>query len=341
MSVPFRRRVLRFIVIFSILMTALMVLTSLERRRIRASATSPSAAAQPGPITGRSLMDDIERLASPQFEGRRTGTAGSHAAQDFIVERLTSLGAVPAFESYRQPFSFTRTSIRGLLSPSQQYKTEYPDATNIGAIIRGTSRPERFLVLSAHYDHFGIRDGQLFPGADDNASGVAVMLGVARVLSQQPLRHSVILLAFDAEELGLRGARHFVEHPPVDLSLIDVVVNLDMVARGDENILVAAGTSHHPSLEAPVRVAASGRSLQVVFGHDRPHYKAGQVENWTHASDHGPFHDAGVPFVYFGVEDHDDYHRATDTADKIPVAFLGEVGNFTLSAMRQLDSVRR
>jgi hypothetical protein len=332
-----RRRLLRAVVVWCALAAVTAVLTVRERRRMEASAVGPASTSVAGPLDGPTLLADIQRLASPAFEGRRTGTAGSRAAQAFIIERLRSSAVAPLFDGYRQPFAFTHRSIKGLLLPSRPYETEYPEAANVGGIIRGSSKAERFIALTAHYDSFGIRDGQLFPGADDNASGVAVMLGVAGEIAKQPLGHSLLLLAFDAEELGIRGARHFVQHPPVALTSIDVVVNLDMVGRGDENTLVAAGAARHPALESAVRAAAAGRSIRTVFGHDRPIYKAGLVENWTHSSDHGPFHDAAVPFIYLGVEDHADYHQTTDTAARIPAAFLGEVGNLVLGLLRNLD----
>ena len=339
MKPSIRRRLRRAAIIFTTLAIVSAGLTGLERRRLRSSATSPAAAAAVR-ADGRALLADIATLSSAAFEGRRTGSRGSQAAQAFILERFRAMNAAPAFGSdYRQNFSFTHRSIRGLLSPSRPYKTEYPNATNIGAVIRGTARPERFIALTAHYDGLGVRDGRIFPGADDNASGVAVMLDVARVLAQNPPRHSVLLLAFDAEELGMRGAGHLVAHPPIDLAQLDALVNLDMVGRGDDNVLIASGTSHYPVLEAPVRAAAATRGIQLMFGHDRPLYKAGLVEDWTGSSDHEPFHDARVPYVYLGVEDHADYHQPTDTADKITPRFLGEVATLVADLMNGLDAL--
>jgi Zn-dependent M28 family amino/carboxypeptidase len=209
------------------------------------------------------------------------------------------------------------------------------------AVIRGTASPERFIALTAHYDGLGTRDGEIYRGADDNASGVAVLLAAAKEFATRPLQHSLVLVAFDAEEIGLRGARHFVEHPPIDLQKLDLLLNLDMVSRGDDGVLVAAGTSYHPELKAPVTAAAQRTALRVVFGHDRQMYRAGLVEDWTHSSDHGPFHDAGLRFLYLGVEDHADYHQPTDTPDRIPAAFFGEVGGLVLDLLRVLDSSPR
>src|SRR5207247_1410603 len=149
----------------------------------------------------------------------------------------------------------------------------------------------------------------------------------------------ILFIAFDGEEEGLRGSRFFIAHPPVPLTAIALDVNLDMVARGDKNELVAAGTYFSPELKAPLEAVARGRHLTLVFGHDRPASTAGAgQEDWTNSSDHGPFHDAGIPFLYFGVEDHPDYHKPTDTADKIPRAFFVEAANLIVDTLIALDA---
>ena len=331
-----RKRAIRMLTVYATLGIVFAVLTVVERRRIEATAIAPAGSVVPGPLDGQTILADIKTLADPRLEGRRTGSSGNRAAQDFIETRFREIGAAPAFTSYRQPFSFTRHSITGFFLPSRPFKTFYPEAANLGALIRGT-QPQRLIALTAHYDGLGIRDGAIHPGADDNASGVAVMLAVSRTLAAQPLQHSVLLLAFDGEELGLQGSTHFVANPAVDLASIEAVVNLDMVGRGDTNTLVAAGTALYPAIEPAVRAAAGQRGIKVLLAHDRPFYTAGAVGNWTQSSDHGPFHDAGVPFVYLGVEDHADFHRATDTADKIQPGFVGEAANLVLALIRQLD----
>jgi Zn-dependent M28 family amino/carboxypeptidase len=113
-------------------------------------------------------------------------------------------------------------------------------------------------------------------------------------------------------------------------------VNLDMIGRGDVNTLVVSGTHHYPHLKDPVVDAARGRSITVVFGHDRHMLQAARVEDWTHAADHGPFHDAGIPFRYFGVEDHADHHEPTDTADTIPVPFYVEAATLVVHTVERL-----
>ena len=190
-----------------------------------------------------------------------------------------------------------------------------------------------YFVVSAHYDHLGIRDGVVYPGADDNASGVAVILEVAAYCQKNPFRRSIVFAAFDAEEGGLNGARVFVATPPVPKERIALNVNLDMVSRSDKREIFIAGTYHTPALKAPLEEVARRAPITVLFGHDRPKAIAGGVDDWTNQSDHGPFHAAKIPFVYFGVEDHADYHKPTDTADKINRGFFVDVAETILDAM--------
>jgi Zn-dependent M28 family amino/carboxypeptidase len=180
-------------------------------------------------------------------------------------------------------------------------------------------------VVSAHYDHLGVVNGARYPGADDNASGVAALLAVARYVHAHPLAHRVVFAAFDAEELGLEGAKAFVRAPPVPIASIALDVNFDMVSRNDRNEIYAAGTFQNPSLRPIVENVQQRSPVSIRFGHDRPGTRGNDSDDWTLQSDHGVFHQAGVPFIYFGVEDHPDYHKPTDTADKINPKFFGDV----------------
>jgi Zn-dependent M28 family amino/carboxypeptidase len=180
----------------------------------------------------------------------------------------------------------------------------------------------------------------IYPGADDNASGVAALLAIARYVRQHPLRHRVILAAFDAEEFDLRGAKAFLAVPPVPIAAMALNVNFDMVSRNDRGEIYAAGTYHSPSLKPIVEEVQRRTPVKILFGHDRPQSSRADPDDWTPQSDHGEFHKAGVPFLYFGVEDHPDYHRPTDTADKIDPKFFGDVVDmlldFVVTADRQV-----
>jgi Zn-dependent M28 family amino/carboxypeptidase len=149
------------------------------------------------------------------------------------------------------------------------------------------------------------------------------------------LRHTAVFAALDAEELGLQGARAFLDRPIVPASRIAIDVNLDMVSRSDRNQIYAAGTYHSPWLVPILEDVRRRAAVTLLFGHDRP--GSGTLDDWTMQSDHGVFHQAGVPFVYFGVEDHPDYHKPTDTADKIDPAFYRNVVEMLLDAVLALD----
>ncbi len=283
------------------------------------------------------LMADVEALSAPAMEGRRTGTPGNRRAQAFILDRFRELGLKPVGPRYEQKFSFEQRRPRGGPNPASEAPTVYPDATNLVAMVRGTARPDDILLLTAHYDHLGVRNGAVHPGADDNASGVAALLQAAAYVAARPLRHTVVFIAFDGEEQGLQGAKHFVANPPIDLKRIGLMINLDMVSRSNTASIVASGTAFHPELGDLVRRAARGRALKVAFGHDRPAKEAGGVADWTHQSDQGPFHDAGIRTLYYGVEDHADYHKPTDTAERIPRAFYSEVVELIVQTLIEAD----
>jgi hypothetical protein len=286
------------------------------------------------------LLRVVRTLASPDWQGRRTGSPGGLAARRFIRDAFQKMGLVPAAPGFLQPFTFIGSSAPGVRGRAAAPSIRYDDAANVVAQVAGTSADSRAIVVSAHYDHVGVRDGVIYPGADDNASGVAALLAIAGYVRQHPLRHRVILAAFDAEELDLQGAIAFLNAPPVPVSAMALNVNFDMVSRNDRGEIYAAGTSHSPALKPIVQDVQRRTPVKILLGHDRPQSSRSDPEDWTPQSDHGEFHKAGVPFIYFGVEDHPDYHRPTDTADKIDPTFFGDVVDmlldFVVSADRSL-----
>lgn len=322
--------------VFAIGVAYYFIAGSLEAKRI-ATPLSAGAVASGPDIDVAALMKDLQTLASPRFAGRKTGSEGSRLAQAYLIERFTQLGLAPFGNSYASQFSFTHTSVKRTLTPGVSGKTEYPFAINLIGQIKGTARPDQILLISAHYDHLGVRDGVTYPGADDNASGVGAMLAVAAYFKAHPPANTVVFAAFDGEELGLRGAQAMLAAPPFPMQQLKMNLNLDMVGRNDNNEIFVAGTSYTPMLKDLVAAAASGSALKVKLGHDRPMAVAGNVEDWTNSSDHGPFHAAGVPFLYFGVEDHADYHGPGDTADKIKPAFYGEAARLVVRTAAALD----
>jgi hypothetical protein len=285
------------------------------------------------------LMSDVRALASPAFEGRRTSSPGGLKARQWIVDRFKTLGLIPAGSSgYLEPFAFTHRSIRGLFLPGRPFITTYSDAANVLGAIAGASSASKTIVISAHYDHLGVRDGVVYAGADDNASGVATIVAIAREFTDKRPVHRLVFVAFDAEELGLRGAEAFVGSGLVPLDRVALDVNLDMVSRNDRNEIFAAGTYQSPWLKPLLQDVQQHSGVKILFGHDRPIHKAGSVEDWTDQSDHAAFAEHGVPFVYFGVEDHDDYHQPTDTADRIDPRFFGDAADMVVEAVKTIDA---
>jgi hypothetical protein len=334
-------RVRRLIALGTVVLLSVYVWTAgrLEQRAIAGqSAAVTTGEAIRHHVDRDQLMSDVTLLASPAFEGRRTSTPGGLKARAWIVERFRTLGLEPAgISSYLEPFSFVNHSVRGLFMPGRPFRREYPDAANVIGTIRGASPSARTIVISAHYDHLGTVDGETYPGADDNASGVAALLAVARSFVVEPPTHRLVFVAFDGEEEGLRGAEAFVKSGRIPLDRVALNVNMDMVARNDRNEIFAAGTHQSPSLKPFLQDVQRRSGVKILFGHDRPVHKAGSVEDWTDQSDHGVFAERNVPFVYFGVEDHEDYHRPTDTADKIDRRFFGDVVDMIIEAVRTFD----
>lgn len=299
---------------------------STDTRAVRQSA---DAASVPAPMRADALMTTVRRLAADEFGGRATGTEGNARARAYVRERFVAAQLRPMFgDRFEQSFTFTPRA-RGGATPMPV------TGTNLAGRCEGRRPDLPAFVLSAHFDHLGTRAGQMHPGADDNASGVAVLLAIAEVCRMVPFDRTIIVAAFDAEESGLQGARAFVEALPVPLNRLALNVNLDMVARADAGELYASGTRHTPSLAELLTPVAARAPIRLRFGHDDP---ATGRDDWTQQSDHGVFHTAGLPFVYFGVEDHADYHRPTDTPDRINPESFGKVAVTILDALRTLDA---
>jgi hypothetical protein len=264
------------------------------------------------------LMADVAVLAADSMGGRSVGTEGNRWARDYVVGRLEGLGLEVMLDTF--------PVLRG---------DDRLEAINIRVVFEGSEHPDRHIVVTAHYDHVGERDGQVYNGADDNASGTAALLALAEALDQEGPRHATTLVFTDAEEGGLRGARHFVSEPPLDLDAVVVNLNYDMVSRSDRDLWVA-GTYPWPALR-PVFDALEARAPVVLrAGHDTPEDRG--PDNWVMASDHAPFHQAGIPFLYFGVADHPDYHQPTDDVEKIDPVFFGAAVGTLLDAFRTVDA---
>jgi len=286
-------------------------------------------------------MRDVVALADPRLEGRATGSPGGVRARGWIVERFREIGITPAgTDGYRQPFVVTSPSRLRAVPEAGSVRTPL-EAANVVGKVSGRDLAARSIVVTAHYDHLGVHDGIVYPGADDNASGVAVLLAAAQHFRRIPPRHTMVFAALDAEEVGLHGAKALVASPVVPRGRVELNVNLDMVSRSSANEIYAAGTYHTPWLTATLIDVQRRATVRIRFGHDRPEASSGGLEDWTLESDHGVFHAAGIPFIYFGVEDHPDYHKPTDTADRIDLRFFGDVADMIVEAIRTFDEKLR
>ena len=292
----------------------------------------------PWRVDAPALLEDVRTLSAPGMEGRKVGTPGGARARAYIEQRFTALGLEPAFgRSYRQPFSFVPS--RGVQFWRRGFwEKKAPIAgVNLAAVVRGTADPGHYIVVSAHYDHLGIRDGVLYPGADDNASGVGALLAAASWFREHPPRHSLLFVAFDGEEKGLRGARAFVDMPPVPLSDMLVDVNFDMLSRNPQNEIFVSGLFANPHLKTLVDPVRAGAVPTILYGHDHPR-PFWNMDDWTQQSDQGAFAAKGVPFLYLGVADHPDYHGPGDTFEHIDRKFYLGVADAILGLISALDA---
>jgi hypothetical protein len=267
------------------------------------------------------LVRDLFVLAADSMEGRRIGTPGGARARTYLLSRLRQAGVAPIGATLDVPFKTAGRGGAGLAG------------TNLLGVIRGTREPDRFIVLSAHYDHVGVRNNQIYPGADDNASGTSAVLAIAAWLKANPPAHSVIVALFDGEESGLLGAKAFVASPPVSLDKVVANVNLDMVGRNEKGELWAAGGFPNPVMRPLIAATAAVAAVTLKPGHD----SGGGHEDWTDQSDQGAFQAKGIPWVYFGVEDHPDYHKPTDFPIRIEPSFFYRNAVTIAEFVRRLD----
>jgi Zn-dependent M28 family amino/carboxypeptidase len=290
-----------------------------------------TACAQDIQVDRDELLRDIRILSSDALEGRKTGTVGNKMARIYIEERFKELSLDKFGESYRHSFILEESDAGEVTT----------GAVNLIGTIEGRSNPDQYVAVTAHYDHLGVQNGMIYNGADDNASGTAGLMAIAKWFRQNPPDNSILFIAFDAEEQGLRGARHFVDNPVVPLDQIVMIVNMDMISTNFENELYAVGTYHYEFLKPVVEESTEVAPVNVLFGYDSDEWD----QNWTLASDHGPFHEKGIPFIYFGVEDHPHYHQSSDIFENInPDFFVDVVYTITLFIRdidKQIDGIRK
>ncbi len=257
------------------------------------------------------ILADIAYLASNRLEGRRAGTPGNDSAAAYIARRYQALGlAAMTPTSYLQPFVARPAASAHAGSP------ELLPTQNVIAMLPGTDPALRqeYVVVGAHFDHLGrSTEGALDPeakdairnGADDNASGTAAVLELARIFRASPTRRSLMFINFSAEEEGLLGSAYFVEHSPVALDSVDAMVNFDMVGRLKNRRLIVYGVATGTEFSALLDTA--NRERLTIFG---------QGDGFG-PSDQSSFYAKNIPVLHFFTDLHADYHRATDVVSKI------------------------
>lgn len=274
------------------------------------------------PLPPHQLYEDVRILAADEMAGRLVGTPGSAKARAYLIERLRTIGVEPVLAGFGQPFE-------------AEHDGDVLKGVNLIGRIRGSGSSDRVLLIGAHYDHFGSRDGKVLNGADDNASGVAVLLSIAERFARKRPVHDVVFALWDAEEQGFYGSKAFVAAPPVPLPRIAMNLNLDMMSRGDRNELWLAGAHHSPFLRERFEQLAAQAPVSLKLGHDGPPWKG--TDDWTGGSDHFVFHQQGIPFAYLGVEDYPDYHKPSDDFAAIPKDFFARSAATALLAARLFD----
>jgi len=288
----------------------------------------PSASPAPTPglgsktVNAPQLLEDVRVLSQDAMEGRGMGTHGGAMARTFVTSRFARVGLKTFGDSYEKPFEANRDGAK-------------VRAANVVGYVEGTKRPDRFLVVTAHYDHLGVRDRQIYNGADDNASCVAVLLQLATHFARERPANSIIFAALDGEEYGLLGGRALVKWLKEERRDVALDVNMDMVGHSERGELYASGAYHAPSLAPALKLVASRAPVRLLLGHDRPEQGHG---DWTNQSDQYAFHKAGIPFVYFGVEDHKDYHKPSDDFETITRPFFVHAAETILDAVETFDS---
>lgn len=314
-------------------------LTDKESTRLAQLIASAKPASAQHRLNHAQLLADVNWLAHPDRQGRKPGTAGGIEARNWLVAQFASIGLQPAGSTgYLQPFAVAEHFVLSRwLRGKNATIAAVDNAANVLGLLPGLNPELKPIVLTAHYDHLGMHDDKLFAGADDNASGVATLLELARYFSHNPIAHPLLFVALDAEEGGLQGAVALFKHQQLKPEQLAFNVNMDMLSRDTDQLLYAVGSYQQPWLSPLLQQLQQQSAVKVIAGHDRPWYRAGNTMDWTLSSDHGIFHQHQVPFIYFGVADHSDYHTVRDTADKVDSAFYFQVSETILNFLLILD----
>jgi len=271
---------------------------------------------------GQTMQKDMEYLAADKLEGREFGSKGEVEAAKYLAKRFKKLGLEPkGTDGYFQVFS-----VKPKYNPHAKVQADTSKALEgrnvIGFI---DNKAEYTVVIGAHFDHLGYGDeGSLSEekaihnGADDNASGVTVMLQLAEWLKGKYTNNNYLFIAFSGEEKGLWGSNWYVKHPTIELSTVNYMLNMDMVGRLDkEKKLAVYGTGTSPTWNTILTKIAESNGVKMIA-----------KESGIGPSDHTSFYLEDEPVLHFFTGQHDDYHKPTDDADKINYEGMKTVQKF-------------
>lgn len=309
-------------------------------------ATSPGAATD-GDVTAglwfptaESIGARVRALAHPSLRGRGSGTVDEIAAADKVAAWFRSAGLEPGGTDggWLQPFEIAGGA----------------RSQNVIGIVRGSDARAGHIIVGAHYDHLGIAaDGEIFAGADDNASGTAALVAIGEALmrdGQRP-RRTVIIVAFGAEESGLHGSAHYAANPRRPLAETALMINLDMIGRAQFLSASAYAMAHAlvppngiGALTSPdardlallTKAAAEPEGRPIVAASDYGPFEALIRPAVEYRGDHKSFADAGVRYLWLSTSMHDDYHLPSDTADKVDPATIAAVGRIVVRVIQTL-----
>ncbi|REE25079.1 peptidase M28-like protein [Winogradskyella pacifica] len=272
-------------------------------------------------ITSKELKVHLVEVASDKYNGRMTGEEGHNLVCDYIRDqyKYRDISAPESYPDYYQ--KVPKKALPNNLNASQ----------NVIAYIKGSEFPEEYVYITAHSDHEGIIDGEIYNGADDNGSGTAAVLEIAEAFSQaardgyRPKR-SIVFLHVTAEEVGLYGSKFYSENPIFPLENAVATLNMDMIGRvdnrhkDDENYIYVIGSNKMSSELHYITEEANSTFTNLNL--DYKYNADNDPNNYYYRSDHYNFALKGVPVIFFFNGEHEDYTKPTDTEDKINYPLL-------------------
>lgn len=278
-------------------------------------------------IEKEAIKKQIEWLAAPERKGRHGKTAQETA--DYIRKHFVDLKLKPLFPEgeYFQTIQWT----------NKKDNTVRDIGQNVAGYIPGTDPKlkDEIVMITAHYDHLGVRFGEIFPGADDNASGTSMMLELSRHFSKREnhTKRTLVFVGFDLEENFLMGSRWFASHPPWDLKKVKLFITADMIGRSLGNLplptVFVMGAEHSPQVRTMLDKPHVPKDLEVA--------QLG-VDLIGTRSDYGPFRDRKVPFVFFSTGEHPDYHSPRDQPDRIDFEKAAKISSLIASVTRAVGN---